>query len=265
MSFYENVWIGGLSGVISRTITAPLDLYKIQLQNPFMKSKSLKDVVSNEGVRHLWKGNLSNCIRVFPQQAISFPIYNYVMHSPHSYSQGNSFGSGLFSGGISTICTYPLETLRARLALQQYQSRYKGILHAIQTTPRVQWYQGIGICMFGFPLFNALSFSIFNRIPTHEQFGEWDKIIRGGFAGMGAITITYPTDLLRRRMQLQGFDRNVPTYHGVVDAVQTIYRQSGLIGFYRGLGICYIKLFPAMGIQFYCFSRLNDLLKVRQE
>jgi len=34
--------IGGLSGVISRTLTAPLELYKIQRQNAFIPNSTTK-------------------------------------------------------------------------------------------------------------------------------------------------------------------------------------------------------------------------------
>ena len=63
--------IGGLSGVNSRTLTAPLELYKIQRQNTFMPHSTLRAVVKKEGFRYLWKGNATNCIRVFPQSAIN--------------------------------------------------------------------------------------------------------------------------------------------------------------------------------------------------
>ncbi len=46
--------IGGLSGVISRTLTAPLELYKIQRQNAFIPNSTIRDVLKKEGLRYLW-------------------------------------------------------------------------------------------------------------------------------------------------------------------------------------------------------------------
>ncbi len=40
--------IGGLSGVISRTLTAPLELYKIQRQNAFIPNSTIRDVLKKK-------------------------------------------------------------------------------------------------------------------------------------------------------------------------------------------------------------------------
>ena len=69
--------VGGLSGVISRTLTAPLELYKIQRQNAFIPNSTIRDVLKKEGIKYLWKGNGTNCIRVFPQTAINYGIFEF--------------------------------------------------------------------------------------------------------------------------------------------------------------------------------------------
>lgn len=241
----KQLGIGAYAGVVSRTLTAPLDLYKLQLQNPFMPSKNLYDVVQREGYRHLWKGNFSNCVRIIPHQAINYMTYQSAFSTTHQ-----SFLSGIISGVVSTTATYPLETLRVRLALQDYNTHYKGIWNALRTTSMRELYRGSAICLIGFPLFNAISFSVHSSFDTKPK-NILTEIAQGGIAGSAAITLTYPTDLLRRRMQLQGFDAAVPNYSSILNAVKTIYSETGIHGFYRGLGVCYVKIFPATGIYFY--------------
>lgn len=258
MSMIESILVGGTAGVVSRTMTAPIDLYKLQLQNPYMPAKSLYDVARIEGVRHLWKGNLSNCIRVFPQQAITYFVYQSTQPMlPIQNNTIKTFVASFTGGSLATIITYPLETMRSRFGLQVKHSRYQGFLHAFRTTPIKHWYQGLGVCMTGFPVFNALSFTVFHKLPPIDH--ETDRIIRGGIAGMTAVTVTYPTDLLRRRMQMQGFDSSVPRYTSTMDAIKQILWEQGIRGMYRGLGVCYLKLFPASGIQFYCYQWLHEL------
>ena len=71
----DDLLIGGMAGVISRTATAPLELYKIQRQNQYLKEASIKTVLKKEGIRYLWKGNMTNCLRVFPQIATNFTAF----------------------------------------------------------------------------------------------------------------------------------------------------------------------------------------------
>ena len=256
----RNFTRGALAGMVSRTITAPLDLYKLQLQNPFMPSKNLYHVIQRDGFRHLWKGNLSNCLRIMPNQAINLMAFERTRENLNiSSPSASSFISGIVAGSISTLSTYPLETLRVRLALQDYASKYRGIWDAVRSTPKRHWYQGAGICMIGFPLFNAISFSVHSRMKKYFNLSIYSEIVRGGIAGSTAITFTYPTDLLRRRMQLQGFNDNIPEYKNLRHAIRQIYLAEGIRGFYRGLGMCYLKIFPTTGIYFYIIrkTRLN--------
>jgi hypothetical protein len=76
---------------------------------------------------------------------------------------------------------------------------------------------------------------------------------------MTAVTFTYPTDLIRRRLQLQGFDISVPKYNGILDCITKIYRTNGIGGLYRGLVPCYIKIFPAVALQFWTMELLKGL------
>ena len=248
--------VGGCSGVISRTLTAPLELYKIQRQNRFMPNATIRDVLNKEGFRYLWKGNFTNCTRVFPQTAINYFIFEYSQNNIFQsidHKQTKHFLSGILGGATSMICTYPLETVRSRLCLQTNQSHYNGFFDAFRKIPINEQFQGLRMSIMGFAPFSALSFTFY------FQYRDWLensynlnkdvlKLIGGGLAGSSAITITYPTDLIRRRLQLQNFDKNVPTYNGIIDCIRKILKNEGPIGLYRGLFASYIKLFPTIGI-----------------
>ena len=80
-------------------------------------------------------------------------------------------------------------------------------------------------------------------------------------AGLFSVTITYPTDLVRRRLQLQGFDSTVPKYNGICDSIRKIFKYEGFFGFYRGLSMTYCKTGPAVAIQFWTIEKLNILFK----
>lgn len=83
----------------------------------------------------------------------------------------------------------------------------------------------------------------------------------GGLAGTISVTLTYPTDLVRRKLQLVGHPGH-PSYSGFIDCLMTLLRTEGIIGWYRGLWACYLKVAPSMAILFWCNEQLKSLLKV---
>jgi len=266
---FIDMLIGGFAGINSRTITAPLELYKIQRQNAFMPHATLRAVIKKEGLRYLWKGNATNCMRVFPQTALNYSIFNFCKNNVFSDISNNAlknFCSGTMGGGVSTLCTYPLETIRSRLSLQTSKSHYKGFLHACKTIPFLDLYKGLRMSIMGFAPFSAIKFMLYfdykDRLEKHTTLDtNMVNILGGGLAGITAITITYPTDLIRRRLQLQNFDTHVPRYTGILDCISKIYQTEGMRGWYRGLSASYIKLFPTIGIQFLTIEKLNEILK----
>ena len=64
--------IGGIGGIVSRSAVAPIELNRLQMQNRFIPNSTLRDVYKKEGFRHFWKGNGTNCVRVFPQLSINY-------------------------------------------------------------------------------------------------------------------------------------------------------------------------------------------------
>ena len=261
--------IGGISGMVSRTITSPLELWKLQRQNSFMPGSTIREVIRNEGFRHLWKGNGTNCIRVFPQTAINYQVFTlcdeHLFKMVHDGGQ-RRFVSGAFGGAVSMALTYPLETVRSRLSLQLNSTHYRGLADALRSIPSKDLFQGLRMSILGYAPFSAISFSTYftyrdylNHSSHYEMNPDLVKILAGGGAGITAILITYPSDLIRRRLQLQNFDNSVPRYTGILDCARKVVACDGVPGLYRGLAATCVKLFPTIGIQFLVIERLRAI------
>jgi solute carrier family 25 (mitochondrial phosphate transporter), member 23/24/25/41 len=281
--FIMHMTIGGLSGVLSRTATAPLELQKIQQQNNYMPNSTLRDVLRVEGIKGLWKGNYVNSIRIFPQSAINFACYQFVKSYLFNCSflspiKNNdillNFLSGTIAGLISMTAIYPLENIRSRLSLQTNKNHYTGVIDVFRKTPTKQLYNGLRMSLLGFAPYNALNFMFYGFLKSHQNpYLQAYKatnpllyqLLSGGLAGTLAVTCTYPTDLIRRRLQLQGFDKAVPNYSGIIDCIKKVYRnEGGISGLYRGLGACYIKIFPAIAIQFWAMEFLTGQFRTQK-
>ena len=257
--------IGGIGGIVSRSAVAPIELNRIQRQNYFIPNATLKDVYKKEGIRFFWKGNGTNCVRIFPQLSINYAVFRKTKKHAQKYIQNKNilnFSSGVLSGFTSMMITYPLETTRTYLSLQTNKNKYKGIFDALIKIPNKQLYQGCRMSMYGFGAFSGIQYTSYyyiNRIIKDTSFDS--KLFAGAFAGTFSVSITYPTDLIRRRLQLQGFDKSVPKYDGIFDCCKKIFKRDGIKGFYRGLSATYIKTGPAVAIQFWTIEMLNRNFK----
>ena len=260
-----DLFIGGMGGIVSRTAVAPIELSRIQKQNYFIPNSTLTDVYKKEGVRYFWKGNGTNCVRIFPQLAVNYSIFRNTKKYASNYFDNKNvlnFVSGCTAGFISMLATYPLETTRTYLSLQTNKNKYNGIFHALRTIPLKQLYQGSKMSLWGFGSFSGIQYASYYYINSIIKDTKFDsKLVGGGLAGLFSVSITYPTDLVRRRLQLQGFDPTVPKYNGIFDSIYKIYKTEGILGFYRGLSATYIKTGPAVAIQFWTIEFLNNLFK----
>ncbi len=67
------------------------------------------------------------------------------------------------------------------------------------------------------------------------------SLLCGGAAGLISSTATFPLDLIRRRMQLEG-QAGTRRYKGYADVARSVMANGGLRGFYAGILPEYFKV-----------------------
>lgn len=76
-----------------------------------------------------------------------------------------------------------------------------------------------------------------------------------------AIAVTFPLDLVRRRMQLEGAGGRARVYKtGLFGTFRHIFRSEGFRGLYRGILPEYYKVVPGVSIVFMTYEKLKQLL-----
>lgn len=141
---FEFMWksfiAGGIAGMCSKTAVAPLDRIKILLQAHSKHYKNhgvfsgLKEIIAHENFLALYKGNGAQMVRIFPYAAVQFTSYEiYKKYLPLIFGKNSHVAKFLAgsSAGVTAVClTYPLDTIRARLAFQLTGEHvYDGIYH----------------------------------------------------------------------------------------------------------------------------------------
>ncbi|KAG2446491.1 hypothetical protein HYH02_008482 [Chlamydomonas schloesseri] len=76
-------------------------------------------------------------------------------------------------------------------------------------------------------------------------------------AGLVTSTLTFPLDVVRRRLQV--YERGALGAMRYWDVVAAVRREAGLAGFYRGIGPEYMKVLPGMAIAFTTYEALKRL------
>jgi solute carrier family 25 protein 16 len=77
------------------------------------------------------------------------------------------------------------------------------------------------------------------------QLRYWAELSTGGIAGFVSQTVSYPLEVIRRRMQVGG----------VVGDGHRLSMERGYKGFFVGLTIGYVKVVPMVAVSFYAYER----------
>lgn len=80
-----------------------------------------------------------------------------------------------------------------------------------------------------------------------------ESFVTGALAGTAATIASYPFDLLRTTLAAQGEPR---VYSGMMSAARGIYRESGIKGLYRGVGVTIFEIMPYAALQFGLYDSL---------
>ncbi|XP_052181087.1 calcium-dependent mitochondrial ATP-magnesium/phosphate carrier protein 2-like isoform X2 [Diospyros lotus] len=79
-------------------------------------------------------------------------------------------------------------------------------------------------------------------------------LIAGAVAGIASRTATAPLDRLKVIMQVQ------TSHASVIQAIKTIWREGGFLGFFRGNGLNVMKVAPESAIKFYAYEMLKKFV-----
>ncbi len=138
----RNMLAGGIAGCCAKSVVAPLDRLKILLQARHHKYfnqgvfEGLASIYRTEGYRGFYKGNGAQMLRVFPYAGVQFFVYEHakqVLPGIIGESKVTSLFAGSLAGLAAVFCTYPLDLVRTRLAVQVEEKTYRGIIHACGT------------------------------------------------------------------------------------------------------------------------------------
>jgi hypothetical protein len=93
--------------------------------------------------------------------------------------------------------------------------------------------------------------------PPDGELPPLHNALAGGFAGILGQTVSYPLDVVRRRMQTATLRGGALSAPGMVRVFGELLRSEGVRGLYKGLSVNFLKAPVAMGISFSTYAKVS--------
>lgn len=297
---------GGVAGSVTRAIAQPLDVLKIRLQlqlEPIRKGskyssllQTVSSIVKEEGIATLWSGHVPAQLLSVSFGAVQFSAYESLTQSCQEtdlqfYSNNKhwlNFSNGAVAASLATIISYPFDTVRTRLIAEQKTSKvYKGFIDALLSMTRHEGpsslFKGIvptiaqiapnaGIQFFIYKLFteNILSsLSFFQRsknIGSAIETSVVANVIAGSMAGLVSKTCVYPFDIIKKRLQIQGFQQHRKGFgqqmycRGTLHCFILTINKEGFFALYKGYGPSLLKAVIVSALHFTVYDEIKHII-----
>ncbi len=279
LGFGENFALSGAAAVISKTAAAPIERVKLLVQNQdeMLKTGRLAEpykgvvdctvkVFRTEGFLPFWRGNLANCIRYFPTQALNFAFKDKIktlfkMSKTDSY--GVKFAKNIMSGGAAgamSLCfVYSLDYARTRLANDTKsagkggQRQFNGLVDVYRKTLKSDGfsglYRGFVISCVGIIVYRGCYFGFYDTlkpIVLGDNSGLLLSFALGYVVTVSAGLVSYPIDTIRRRMMMTSGE--AVKYKGSIDCAVQILKTEGAMSLMKGAGANILRGVAGAGV-----------------
>ncbi|KAG7808833.1 hypothetical protein KL921_003915 [Ogataea angusta] len=233
---------------------------------------ALSDTLRNEGLKAFYKGTLAPLIGV--GACVSVQFYGFheakrqiLKHNPkqHDLTLGQFYVAGAFAGIVNAPITSPVEQIRILLQVQKDNLKlyngprdaiskiYKqaGLLKGIFRGSMVTFLreaQAYGVWFLTYE-FLISKFIQFHKTERHN-ISTMELLVCGAVAGDALWISSYPLDVVKSRLQSDGFGRTSRYKGSVVEVAKHIMRHEGPLGFWKGIGPTLLRAIPCSAATF---------------
>jgi len=279
IGFAENFALSGAAAIISKTAAAPIERVKLLVQNQdaMLKSGRLDKpyagvvdctmrTLKTEGVIPFWRGNLANCIRYFPTQALNFAFKDQIkalFKAKKDESYGSKFMKNIASGGAAgamSLCfVYSLDYARTRLANDTKSTKgggerqYNGLVDVYRKTlasDGIQGlYRGFVISCVGIIVYRGCYFGFYDTlkpIVLGDGAGLFASFCLGYVVTISSGLVSYPIDTIRRRMMMTSGE--AVKYKSSMDCAVQVVKAEGPMTLMKGAGANILRGVAGAGV-----------------
>lgn len=248
----DTIYAGMMTGLISQSLTWPLEYIKIKKQ---INGKNVFDNIKYEynkyGSKAFTRGFQYHIMGGIPRVTLRFYLYDYLNNNGF---KDKKYISGLIAGFVETFTIYgPSEFLKIQDMKRDINKKNNfDVFNKIYKNPSIL-YKGTLLTATRQGLTQMTVFSFFDR---YNQFyvdklgNNYGKIITGSLGGITAVMINNPIDVIKSNVQ---FNKKSLLYN-----TKNIYKNDGLIGFWKGSLIRSSRMAPLYSLNFFLFDYFKN-------
>lgn len=282
---FTSLAAGAVAGAVAKTTIAPLDRTKINFQTSKMQFSFRKATLfiyhtfKKEGFMALYRGNSATMARIVPYAAVQYMSHEqYKLLLLKKYDRKKYLPppmrmlAGSLAGTTATTLTYPLDMVRARMAITG-RDRYSTLRSVFRKTYKEEglkvMYRGYTPTVIGSAIYSGIGFGVYESLKKfHAEYNKGrtpmglETWCMGAVAGVCGQCSSYPLDIVRRRMQTAGVTGHTKEYTAILKTARLVYTQEGVKkGLYKGLSMNWIKGPISNGVSFLVFETVHRLLR----
>ncbi|SOV76165.1 transporter, putative [Plasmodium sp. gorilla clade G3] len=186
---FNSILSSTFAGIMSRTMTAPLDRVKyiMQITNNLPICEIFKIIKKDGIICGFFRGNCVNIVKIIPELSIKMYSYEFMKLNVYKYYYNNKdnnsiintdepnmnipffirFLIGSSSGVIAALFIYPLEIVKTRLIVSN-KIDSSGIIKCFydiyKNEPYRHFYNGLSMHLYGVILFSGCNMSIYDYL-----------------------------------------------------------------------------------------------------
>ncbi|GES60727.1 mitochondrial carrier protein [Aspergillus terreus] len=268
----KDLTAGAAGGIAQVLLGQPFDIVKVRLQTTTQYSSALdcaKQIFKNEGPLAFYKGTLTPLIGIGACVSVQFGAFhearrrleelNKKKYADGSLSYGQYYMAGSFAGLTNSFLSGPIEHVRIRLQTQPHGANrlYSGPIDCIRKLSAHEGvlkglYRGQNVTYFREAQAYGMWFLTFEYLMNQdakrnnikrEDISSVKVATYGGLAGEALWLSSYPFDVVKSKMQCDGFGAQ-QQFKSMTDCFKKTYAAEGLGGFWKGLGPTLLRAMP---------------------
>ncbi|EPZ30832.1 mitochondrial carrier [Rozella allomycis CSF55] len=272
---------GALGGMLGATITCPIEVSSLHKSADFaggkkprsfvLAARSIRNIYLNEGFGACYKGLGANLMGVIPAKGINFWAYNSVKRSLSEFNNGieNTYvhlAAGFIAGCATATITNPLWVIKTRMQVQKpingilpYSGNWDCFVKILRYEGIRGFTRGLTASYVG-SIEGTLNWAFYEhskklKVPYVDNSMGYVIFAKAALCKTAATLLSYPHEVIRTRLR-EGTTGGVLRYTGFIQSTKLIFKEEGILAFYRGLTTHLLRTVPNSAIVFVVYEAI---------